>query len=71
MSTTSALPENERYTPEERNASGLFTPDTKYLMDVTKFRTLRHAGFGQAILDFAGRLSLGPYFVDPAPSGSN
>ncbi len=28
MSTTSTLPENGRYTPEELDASGFFTPDT-------------------------------------------
>jgi hypothetical protein len=45
------------------DASGFFTP-------VTKFRTLRQAGFGQAILDFVGRLSIGPFFVDLAPPWS-
>ncbi len=59
--TTSTLPETGHYTPEELDASGFLTPDTKYSVDVTRFRTLRQAGFGQAILDFVGRLSLDPF----------
>jgi hypothetical protein len=42
-----------------------------YFMDVTKFRTLRQAGFEQAFLDFVGRLSLGPFFVGPASGSRN